>query len=222
MLASSDTPIVPEYTKSRCWVGCGGFGKTRTGTHCIRCLVPAFVLLKCLATILVLLMILSVAWVDCNQQSGCWKFIFVGWTIRFPGWTLVIILSVFLLGRLPSFLQHYKKGVMKNSMNKNELKLPFSKGDSMPSNIKISISSLTIMKDTRHRHSPDPPGNHNWLDAVLIICISLAFMLGSFSKFNRPCGSISSRWVHWICNLSPSSFLESKLKKMIMLYEYYW
>ena len=95
-----------------------------------------------------------------------------------------------------SFLQNYKKGVMKNSMNKNELKLPLSKGHSMPSNIKISIRSLTIMKDTRHPHSPDPPGNHNWLDAVLIICISFAFMLGSFSKFNRPCGSISSRWVH--------------------------
>ena len=41
------------------------------------------------------------------------KFVSAGGTIRFPGWTLVIILSVFLLGRLPSFLQHYKKGVMK-------------------------------------------------------------------------------------------------------------
>jgi len=185
------------------------------GTHCIRCLVPAFALLKCLATILLLLMILSVAWVDCNQQSGCWKFIFVGWTIRFPGWTLVIILSVFLLGRLPSFLQHYKKGVMKIVWTKMSSNCR-SKGHSIRSNIKISIRSLTIMKDTRHPHLPDPPGNHNWLDAVLVICISLAFMLGSFSKFNRPCGSISSRWVHWICNLSPSSFLESKLKKMIM------
>ena len=28
------------------------------------------------------------------------KFVSAGGTIRFPGWTLVIILSVFLLGRL--------------------------------------------------------------------------------------------------------------------------
>ena len=40
--------------------------------------------------------------------------IYLRW-INYPisGWTLVLIHSVFFLGRLPSFLQHYKKGVMK-------------------------------------------------------------------------------------------------------------